>query len=245
MTEVDNNETIEDVFIPDDIEPTPDLDPNGTVYTEAPIKYYWKNGFYISSVNKTIPEDAVEISEELYKTLLNGQDDTHKIRTSEDGQPSLEEVDNSAKIVLYAAFAAYRKLRDALEMKETQLSIDIDDDATAFSIAPICNDWVSNHHYEKGEIINHKDVPYRVVQSVDSLEIQPPDADGMLAIYRPLDPAKGTLEDPKTFRLGMDVHKDLYYAYNGKIYLAKADMIPCTWSPDTVGMWQWEEVVSN
>lgn len=243
MTEIDNNEMTDDVFIPDDIEPTPDLDPNGTVYTEDPVKYYWKNGFYISSVNKTIPEDAVEITEELYKTLLNGQDDTHKIRTSEDGMPSLEEVDNSAKIIMYAAKAAYRKLRDALEMKETQLSIDIDDDVTALSIAPICANWEANHSYEKGEIINHDGQAYRVIQSVDSLEHQPPGAEGMLAIYRPLNPDHaGTLEDPIPFVNGMDVYNGKYYSFNEKTYLAKADMLPCVWDPGTAGLWQWELV---
>lgn len=142
----------------------------------------------------------------------------------------------------YKANKLFNELKYEADLKTAQLSIGINDDATAFILAPICHDWEASHHYEEGEIINHKNVSYRVVQAVDSLEHQPPDATGMLAIYRPIDPAVGTLEDPKTFRLGMDVHKDLYYTYNGKIYLAKADMIPCTWSPDTVGMWQWEEV---
>ena len=32
--------------------------------------------------------------------------------------------------------------------------------------------------------------------------------------------------------------------YNGKVYQVAegGDMIPCTWPPDTPGMWQWEEV---
>ena len=89
MAETENNEMTDDVFIPDDLEPAPDLDPDGTVYNEPPIKYYWKNGFYISSINKTIPEDAVEISEELYKTLLSGQGGSNKISTGDDGYPVL------------------------------------------------------------------------------------------------------------------------------------------------------------
>ena len=37
---------------------------------------------------------------------------------------------------------------------------------------------------------------------------------------------------------------DNRYRYNGKVYQVAegGDMIPCTWPPDTPGMWQWEEV---
>ena len=218
----------------------PDVEP---VILDIKPKYYWKDGFYISNINKTIPDGAVEITEELYKTLLSGQDSSHKISTGEDGMPFLEEVDNSGQIVIYMARAAYRKLRDALEMKETQLSIDINDDVTALSIAPICAEWEATHHYDAGEIVNHEGQAYRVIQAVDSLEHQPPGAAGMLAIYRPLNPEHaGTQEDPIPFVNGMDVYNGKYYSFNDKTYLAKADMLPCTWDPGTAGIWQWELV---
>ena len=85
--------------------------------------------------------------------------------------------------------------------------------------------------------------PWRVIQEVDSLENQPPGAEGMLAIYRPLNPEHaGTLDDPIPFVNGMDVYTGNYYSYEGKTYLAKADMLPCVWNPGSEGVWQWEVV---
>ena len=121
------------------------------------------------------------------------------------------------------------------------LAIPLDDDATALAVAPACPEWQAGTHYDAGEIVNRDGQPYRVVQAVDSLENQPPDAEGMLAIYRPLNPEHaGTLEDPVPFVNGMDVYKDKYYSYEGQTYLAKADMLPCTWPPGSEGLWQWE-----
>ena len=117
----------------------------------------------------------------------------------------------------YQAQQLYATLKADLEMKSVQLSIPLEDDATALTLSPICPDWEAAHHYEAGEIVNHEGQAYRVVQVVDSLEHQPPGAEGMLAIYR----------------------------FNEKTYLAKADMLPCTWDPGTAGLWQWEEVTNE
>lgn len=40
----------------------------------------------------------------------------------------------------------------------------------------------------------------------------------------------------------MDVYTGKYYTFQGKLYRAKADMIPCIWEPGTPGLWQWELV---
>jgi len=39
----------------------------------------------------------------------------------------------------------------------------------------------------------------------------------------------------------MDVKNGSYYSYEGKLWLAKADMPACVWVPGTEGLWQWEE----
>ena len=39
----------------------------------------------------------------------------------------------------------------------------------------------------------------------------------------------------------MDVKNGRYYSYEGKLWLAKADMPACVWVPGTAGLWQWEE----
>lgn len=42
----------------------------------------------------------------------------------------------------------------------------------------------------------------------------------------------------------MDCYAGKHYSYNGKVYRVAegGDMIPCTWPPDTPGMWQWVEM---
>ena len=146
----------------------------------------------------------------------------------------------------YQARQLYATLKADLEMKAVSTSIPLEDDATALTLSPICPDWEAAHHYEAGEIVNHEGQAYRVIQAVDSLENQPPGAEGMLAIYRPLNPGHaGTKEDPIPFVNGMDVYNGKYYSFNEKTYLAKADMLPCTWDPGTAGLWQWEEVTDE
>ena len=107
--------------------------------------------------------------------------------------------------------------------------------------------WAAGEAYAAGRRIQHEGVVYEVVQDVTALENQPPDAEGMLAVYRPLsiaggEESTGTAEDPIPFIYGMDVLSGKYYSYGGKLYLARADMKPCVWNPDTAGLWQWEEV---
>lgn len=134
--------------------------------------------------------------------------------------------------------------RDELTLRAAMLAIPLEDDTTALALALVCPEWTAGTHYEAGEIVNHEGQAYRVVQPADSLEHQPPGAEGMLAVYRPLDPHAGTVDDPKTFRYGMDVTSGLYYSYDSKLYLAKADMPACTYLPGTPGLWQWEEATN-
>ena len=125
-------------------------------------------------------------------------------------------------------------------------SIPLDDDETARSVSPACPEWAAGEHYAAGDIVNRNGQAYRVIQAVDAIESQPPDADGMLAVYRPLNLSDtGTADDPIPYVYGMDVYTGKYYSFNGKTYLAKADMIPCVWDPGSEGVWQWEEVTDN
>ena len=85
---------------------------------------------------------------------------------------------------------------------------------------------------------------YRVVQAVTPIESQPPDGEGMLAIYRPINPEHaGTADDPIPWVYGMDCHAGKYYSYEGAVYMVAegGDMIPCTWPPNS-GIWQWVKV---
>ena len=62
-------------------------------------RYYWLDGFYVYPINESIPEGAVEISEEEYHRLLYGQGADGKggnleIYTREDGYPDLRRVEH-------------------------------------------------------------------------------------------------------------------------------------------------------
>ena len=215
------------------------------------MKYYWNNGFYIDKIHfdfdeeteeYIVPDGFKEITEERYRELLAGQETGKRIVTGADGLPELAEQEKTPPDPVVEA----EKLLHTMQVRAMALTVPLEDDATAFTLAPICAEWKAGEHYDKGEILNHNEQPYRVVQAVDALEHQPPGAEGMLAIYRPLNPEHaGTPDDPIPFVNGMDVYNEKYYSFNGKTYLAKADMMPCTWDPGSEGVWQWEEVTDN
>lgn len=122
-------------------------------------------------------------------------------------------------------------------------------DFSLFATAELFHFWTVGEMYTAGQRIQHEGVVYEIIQDVTALENQPPNAEGMLAIYRPLsvDPASGTepdgsLENPYTFIFGIDVINGKYYTFNGVVYLAKADMPACVWEPGTSGLWQWEAI---
>ena len=211
------------------------------------MKYYWNNGFYIDKIHfdfneeteeYIVPDGFQEITEERYRELLTGQETGKRIVTGADGLPELADPEPTPPDPVIVA----ESLLHTMQVRAMSITVPLEDDATALTLSPICAEWKAGEHYDKGEILNHNEQPYRVVQAVDSQEHQPPDAEGMLAIYRPIDPATGTREDPKNFYYGMDVTSGLYYTYNGKLYLAKSDMPACAYYPGSEGVWQWEEV---
>ncbi len=214
------------------------------------MKYCWKNGFYIDEINfdidpdsgtYIIPDGYVEITEEQWRMLLKGQATGKRIIIGDSGIPELaDRLPTKPNPIAEAS-----KLLQAMQVRAAALAIPAADDAAAFTLAPLCKTWAAGTHYDALEIVNHEGQPYRVVQAVDSLEHQMPGSAGMLAIYRPIDPAPGTREEPKTFYFGMDVKEGLYYTSAGKLYLAKADLPACTYAPGTAGVWQWEEVADT
>ena len=114
--------------------------------------------------------------------------------------------------------------------------------------------WTAGETYPQGRRIQHEGIVYEVVAAdgVTAEAHQPPNGEGLLAVYRPLstDPETGetptgTQDDPIPFTYGMDVVKDKYYSYNGKLYKANLTMPACVWPPDTAGLWQWTEVTET
>ena len=143
-------------------------------------------------------------------------------------QPNEAEILEQARPLRAAVQIAARYMPDAVAVEQPR---------------NLFNKWAADTHYEAETLLAHENQLYRVKQPVDSIASQPPGAEGMLAIYRPVDKTHaGTQEDPIPYVYGMDCAKDKYYSYNGKVYLCKADMPACVWPPDTAGLWQWEAV---
>lgn len=117
-------------------------------------------------------------------------------------------------------------------------------DEQALSMPEFFAEWGPDTKYVYGQVIRRNGQLYRIEQSeATSIESQPPEAEGMLAVYRPivLDHT-GTLEDPIPWVYGMDCYSGKYYSYNGKVYKCTGDLIPCVWVPGADGVYQWEEI---
>ena len=120
-------------------------------------------------------------------------------------------------------------------------------DTLALEMPDLFRTWAevldAGQQLQTDEVINKDGQLYRVVQPVTPAEHQPPDGEGMLAIYRPIEPDHaGTQEDPIPWRYGMDCTQGKYYSYGGKTYLCNLTMPACVWAPGTEGLWQWSEV---
>lgn len=115
-------------------------------------------------------------------------------------------------------------------------------DQEALSVSSLHDPWAAGVEYAAEQVLRHNDTLYRVVTAHTAQAHQPPDGEGMLAIYRPivLD-AAGTQDDPIPYTYGMDVTAGLYYSYTGSLWIAKTDMAPCVWPPADGN--EWEEVV--
>lgn len=134
------------------------------------------------------------------------------------------------------------RLRDNLLQTETFTTAQF----AMFAEAELYPEWTTDTAYKVGDRIQHNGVVYQVAQDLTSSAVYPPDAAGVLALYRPLSvidspEADGSLENPYAFMSGMDCEAGKYYSYNGKVYKALQDMKPCIWTPGAAGtdaVWQ-------
>ena len=152
------------------------------------------------------------------------------------------------------AYAAAVREADVILTARTQRQLVQAEDFTpaefaTLALAGLFPVWAAGEAYTTGERLVHEGVVYEVQQAVTAQAHQTPRSAGMLAIYRPIsaDPdtgaePDGSRENPYSFIYGMDVSTGKYYTFEGKLYLAKADMKPCVWNPGTPGLWQWELV---
>lgn len=164
-------------------------------------------------------------------------------------RPEKTEAELAAQAVAEAAMRSFAILMARMQVDMAQTDTFAAAEFATFAKAGLFKEWAASQTYASGYRLVHNGIVYEVVNDVTSVENQPPDASGMLAVYRPLsvdpdsgDEPQGTKESPIPFIYGMDVGNGLYYSYKGKLYLAKTDMPACVWYPGTQGLWQWEEV---
>ena len=163
---------------------------------------------------------------------------------------SLEEADAGVELLSMSdTVTSSAKLSGQMQFA-TRLYIkkatDISDD-NALQMPDLFLTWkealAAGEQLEAKTVLNMDGQLYRVVQPVTPQEHQPPNGEGMTAIYRPIDQThSGTLEDPIPWAYGMDSEQGKYYSYNGKVYLCNLTMPGCVYAPDTPGLWQWSEV---
>ena len=128
------------------------------------------------------------------------------------------------------------QLRNALRLFVASAKLSDDE---ALSVSDLHDKWSPGVAYAADKVLQHNGGLYRVVTPHTSQAHQPPDAEGMLAIYRPIvQEATGTQEDPIPYLYGMDVHTGLYYVYQGALWRAKVDMLPCVWPPAEGNEWE-------
>lgn len=144
---------------------------------------------------------------------------------------------NTAKLSGQVAVAAKMSVRDSTEIE----------DEDALKMPDLFRTWkevlARGVALAAHTIINKDGKLYRVQNIVTPMEHQPPDGEGMLALYRPIDITHaGTKEDPIAWEYGMDCSAGLYYTYAGETWYCAGDMKPCVWYPGTAGVWQWEKV---
>ena len=163
------------------------------------------------------------------------------VLTERDGGDIIGELyaqsDNTAKLSGQIAVAAKMSVQDSAEIE--------DDDA--LKMPDLFRTWAEvlarGVALAAQTIINKDGKLYRVQNIVTPAKHQPPDGEGMLALYRPIDIAHaGTKEDPIAWEYGMDCSAGLYYTYAGELWKCAGDMKPCVWQPGTAGVWQWERV---
>lgn len=163
---------------------------------------------------------------------------------------SLEEVDTGTELqTMSDAVTSTSKISGQMQIATRlyiQKATDISDD-DALRMPDLFLTWAealdAGRQLETNTVLNLDGALYRVVQPVTPQKHQPPNGEGMTAIYRPIDQTHtGTLEDPIPWAYGMDSEQGKYYSYNGKVYLCNLTMPGCIYAPDTPDLWQWSEV---
>lgn len=221
---------------------------NIVYYTDTKV-YIINNGLYAvpNPEDSTVPKEIHAAFDALYAEIdeyAKANPDKVINKTSYEFTPEEIEAQELAEAQAQSEVFMSRKISSMFAQKAAFTSTEF----AMMAKAKLFESWKAGETYSAGYRLEHKGIVYEVVQEVVSIENQPPDTPGMLAIYRPLsvdsetgEAPDGTKEHPYAYLHGMDVKKDSYYTFKEKLWLAKADMPACIWDPGTEGLWQWEE----
>lgn len=147
--------------------------------------------------------------------------------------------DEDSPIVKMAEHA----LREEI-LRMVAAAIPDDSPAELLKYRVLARKWAAGEHYALKELCDKGGQLFQVMQvdGVTAQEHQPPDAEGMLAVYRPIsNDHKGTKADPFTFVYGMEVKKGKYYLHSEKKYKCTQSIDVCVWYPGTAGVHFFEE----
>ena len=198
-----------------------------------------------------VPNEG-EFAEEWAEINAYAEEHHDEVTLEEPYVPTEEEIAEAEKQAAIAQANALLEAKSRANLVQTASFT-----ASEFSLlakAELFPVWTAGETYPHGRRIQHEGIVYEVVAAngVTAEAHQPPNGEGLLAVYRPLstDPTTGetptgTQDDPIPYLDGMDVEEGKYYSYNGKLYKANLTMPACVWPPDTAGLWQWTEVTET
>lgn len=186
------------------------------------MSMYWYNGgFYM------IPqENSIEISDEYWEELLEGQSQGKEIRLNADGYPVLIDPE---PITIIKTDPTSLEIIDALKLLiKPQLEAMIDQDAVKNKV--LFDTWKSKIGLEvqyKDRLYYNEEL-YRVLKTHIVKEEQTPD-ENIGVLYELIQPNySGTREDPIPYQEGMTLQLGKYYIQSGKVYLCYKDLDTAT-----------------
>lgn len=126
-----------------------------------------------------------------------------------------------------------KAIGDLFQVMSPTLQVNLPESAGLFVAA--YRVWAGGEEFAQWELISHKNIAYQVQQDTTAQEHQPPDSEGMLAIYVPYVVADASGVKPWAYgahySTGDLVRKD------GIVWEAKKDMKPCVWEPTEGNEW--------
>lgn len=153
---------------------------------------------------------------------------------------AMKEAEREAAAVAAAKYQARELMLDRTTKQAAQTEELTITEYALMGKAGMYDEWQAGAEYAQGKRVTYNGIVYEVQQQTTASEVYPPDAEGVLALYRPLSTdGSGTIEDPYVWLYGMDVEAGVYVTYNGQTYKAKSPMKPCTWTPGSdVNVWE-------